>query len=171
MKIKGSLIIVFLICLFFITGCTEDKNEVISNNEKVNTADMKIKHCTREASAGSDIDVELSYDLYYTGEDLNILHSQEKVSSEKKESLDLYEDAYKKVQANYEGLKYYDAKVIREEKTVTSDITINYDKIDIEKLLEIEGEEDNIIENGKAKVDAWLTLAKKFGTKCEDIEA
>ena len=40
----------------------------------------------------------------------------------------------------------------------------------MEKLLEIEGEEDNIIENGKAKVEKWLTLAKKFGTECEDEE-
>ena len=58
----------------------------------------------------------------------------------------------------------------RGDTTVISDITINYEKIDVEKLLEIEGEEDNIIENGKAKVEKWLTLAKKFGTECEDEE-
>ena len=30
-------------------------------------------------------------------------------------------------------------------------------------------EEDNIIENGKAKVDLYIALLKKFGGKCEDV--
>ena len=67
-------------------------------------------------------------------------------------------------------MDYYDTKVTRGDTSVTRNAIINYDKIDIEKLLEIEGEEDNIIENGEAKVDKWLSLAKKFGTKCELVE-
>lgn len=171
MKRKINLFLILSISIFLITGCSADENKIESSGEKVNTGIMQHKHCTREATAGDGIEVELSYDLYYTGEDLNILHSIEKVTTEKSADLDTYEEAYKKIQANYDGLKYYDAKVERAENSVTSDITINYDQINIKKLLEIEGEEDNIIENGKAKVDAWLTLAKKFGTTCEDVEA
>ena len=40
-------------------------------------------------------------------------------------------------------------------------------KIDTDKLLEIEGEEDNIIKDGKVKLDDWLDFAEQFGTKCE----
>lgn len=167
MKIRSSLILILAICLCLLTGCS-DENQIVSNGEKIDTKGMKVMHCVREATADAGIDVSLSYDLYYTDENLNILHSTEKVSSNDSSNLDLYEDAYKKIQANYQGLKYYDAKVTREDTTVTNDITINYDKIDIDRLLEIEGEEDNIIENGKAKVESWLTLAKKFGTKCEE---
>ncbi len=170
MKKKINIVIIFLISLFLITGCSDDDNKVVSNDHKVNTSKMQVMHCSRKASANSGVEVELKYDLYYTGEDLNILHSEEKVISASDESLDLYEDAYKKIHENYEGLEYYDAKVDRGDTTVISDITINYEKIDVEKLLEIEGEEDNIIENGKAKVEKWLTLAKKFGTECEDEE-
>lgn len=168
MKRISSLIIIPVICLVFLTGCNSNDNKVISNGEKVNTKKMQTMHCTRKASASNGIEVELEYELYYKGEDLNILHSVEKVMSANDESLDLYEDAYKKIHANYEGLEYYDAKVERGDTTVVSDITINYEKIDIDKLLEIEGEEDNIIENGKAKLDKWLSLAKKFGTECEE---
>lgn len=175
MKRKINFIIILFISIFLLTGCStnEDNGEskVESGGEKINTSSMQHKHCTRAATAGDGIDVSLSYDLYYTGEDLKLLHSLEKVTSEKSTDLDTYEDAYKTIHAKYNGLKYYDAKVERESNSVASDITINYDKIDIERLLEIEGEEDNIIENGKAKVDAWLTLAKKLGTKCEDVEA
>jgi len=67
-------------------------------------------------------------------------------------------------------LDFYEAKVIRNKQDVTSDITINYEKIDIEKLLAIEGEEDNIIENGEAKVSKWKALAEKFGTECEAVK-
>lgn len=167
---KNKMLILIVALILFLTGCDshKEKNTVISNGEKVNTSKMQVMHCSREGSASDGIEVELKYDLYYTGENINILHSEEKVISSNDENLDLYENAYKKIHTNYEELKYYDAKVIRGDTTVTSDITINYEKIDIQKLLEIEGEEHNIIENGKAKVDAWLTLAKKFGTTCDD---
>ncbi len=166
---KSSLLVILVLSLVLLTGCN-DEEKVVSNGEKVNTSKMQVMHCSREASAGTGIDVELKYDLYYNGEDLNILHSMEKVISNTSSNLDTYEEAYKKIHANYDGLEYYDAKVERTEDSVTSDITINYEKIDINKLLKIEGEEDNIIKNGKAKVDEWLTLAKKFGTKCEEEE-
>ena len=65
------------------------------------------------------------------------------------------------------GLNYYDTAVVRTNDSVTNDTIINYGKIDINKLLEIEGEEDNIIVDGKAKVDSWLELAEQFGTECE----
>ena len=142
---------------------------VTSAGEDVNVASMQHKHCTRSGSIDTGSEVSLNYDLYYTGEALNILKSEEKVISSDQDVLTTYENAYKKIHANYAGLDYYDTEVVRGDTTVTSTITINYDKIDIDKLLAIEGEEDNIIENGEAKVDKWLTLAKKFGTKCEDV--
>ena len=168
----NKLLILVGIMILLVAGCdseSESKDKVVSNGKTVNTNEMKHKHCTREATANDGVDVGLNYDLYYTGENINILHSEEKVISSDSANLDTYEDAYKKIQANYEGLEYYDAKVERGDTTVVSDITINYDKINIKQLLAIEGEEDNIIVDGKAKLDKWLELAKKFGTTCEDV--
>ena len=54
--------------------------------------------------------------------------------------------------------------------TFTTKVGNSSSALDIDTLLAIEGEEDNIIEDGKAKVDKWLTLAKKFGTKCTVVE-
>lgn len=170
---KSSILILSIIALFLLTACfnsSKSEEKIVSNNEEVNTSSMKHKKCTREGTAESNIDVSLSYDLYYTGENLDILHSVEKVTATSSADLDKYESAYKKIYKNYEGLKYYDAKVIRGDTTITSDVTINYDKIDTQELLNIEGSEDNIIEDGKAKVDKWLTLAKKFGTECKDVK-
>lgn len=170
---KSKILILIGIMILLLTGCDStdsSSGRIESNGESVNTSKMGHKHCTRGATGGEGIDVSLNYDLYYTGENIDILHSEEKVISANSESLDTYEEAYKKIHKNYEGLEYYDAKVERGDTTVVSDITINYAKINIAQLLDIEGEEDNIIVNGKAKLDKWLELAKKFGTKCEDVK-
>ena len=167
---KKSIIILFIgLSFFLVTGCEKEENEVISNNEVVNTDKMVHKHCEREGSM-EDGEVSLQYEIYYTGEVLNLLIAEEKVMSAKEETLNTYEEAYKGIHAHYEGLAYYDTEVIRGDTTVTSKITINYDKINIQNLIAIEGEEDNIFEDGVPKVDKWLELAKKFGTKCSIVE-
>ena len=174
---KKSKYIILILFLFFVVGCgnntssTSNNKPVRSNGGVVNTSKMAHKHCTRSATAGDGVSVDLQYDLYYTGDILNILVSTEKVITASDETLTTYEEAYKKIYKNYEGLKYYDTSVVSGDTTVTSNITINYDKLDINKLLEIEGKDDNIIENGKAKVDKWISLAKKFGTKCEEVDS
>lgn len=160
--------LVLVVMALFLSGC-EQNEEVISNGKKVNTNKMVHYHCARNGSI-DDGDISLQYELYATGEVLNILKSEEKVISANEEILTEYEEAYRKIHAHYEGLEYYDTEVIRGDTTVTSKITINYDKINIQKLLEIEGAEGNIIENGVAKVDKWKEFAKKFGTSCKTVE-
>lgn len=169
---KKKVLLILGIVLLSLVGCEEENNKtsIISNNEKINTSKMEHKHCTRTATASDDIEVSLNYDIYYTGDILNIVHSEEKVTSSKKENLDLYEESYKKISEYYKDLEYYDFEVTRDENSTAAKITINYDKVDIGKLLDIEGEEDNIIENGQAKLDKWMELSKKFGTSCTDVE-
>lgn len=163
--IISLLLIVILLC-----GCEEkEKKEVIINGKTINTSKMEHKHCTREATA-TGAEVKLEYDIYYTGDILNALKSKEEIISADDEILNTYEEAYKKIHINYEGLDNYDTSVVRGDTTVISTININYDEIDIDRLIEIEGEEDNIFNNKVPSVSKWLTLAKKFGTKCELVE-
>jgi uncharacterized lipoprotein YehR (DUF1307 family) len=162
--ISSLVLVIFLIC-----GCEDKTKEVIINGKSINTSSMEHKHCTREATA-ENAEVKLEYDLYYTGSILNLLKSKEEIISADDSVLNTYEEAYKKIHANYEGLENYDTNVARGDTTVISTININYDKIDIERLLNIEGEEDNIFENNVPLVSKWLELAEKFGTKCELVE-
>lgn len=167
---KISIIVCLLLTVVFLCGCEKTKeNKVISNGVEVNTNEMSHKHCTREATASNAL-VKLEYDLYYTGDILNLLVSNEKIISDSDEVLNTYENAYKSIHSNYEGLTYYDTSVVRGDTTVTSTIIINYDKIDIDRLIEIEGADDNIFDEKTPKVDKWLSLAEKFGTKCELVK-
>lgn len=167
MKKISIIIVLFLVIL--LCGCESKDNEIIINNKPVNTSKMEHKHCTREGSLDGG-EVKLEYDIYYTGEVLNLLVSKEKIISSSEDILNTYEEAYKKIHLNYEKLENYDTSVVRGDTTVLSTISINYDKVDIDKLIEIEGEEDNIFINKVPKVDKWLELAKKFGTTCELVK-
>lgn len=176
MKKKISFLIVLISC-FFITGCgNEDLEEKVPVANKSSILDSideagsgKLK-CSREAFASEGIDVELTNEIEYENGYIMILHSIDKVISDNKESLDQYEDAYKKIAKNYEGLKYYDVTITRNSNSVTNDVVINYGKIDTKKLLDIEGEEDNVIVDGKVALETWVGFAEKFGTVCEKVE-
>lgn len=181
-KIKVIKLLFIFMVAFFIVGCSDDKKkdstaEFSSNQEDItdssnnrietDTENMKKLSCTRDADAGAGIDVNLSYEVYYQGEYIQILYSKEQVISDDQDVLDEYENAYRSIDKNYEGLKYYDISIVRTEDSVTDETVINYGKIDIDKLLEIEGEEDNVIKDGKVKLDDWLEFTEPFGMKCE----
>ena len=114
-------------------------------------------------------DVELRYTLKYNSGNILELVSVQKVISDKQDSLTVYEDAYKDIADNYNGLDYYETSIVRDGNSVSYTAVINYEKININKLLSIEGAEDNIIKNGKAKLSLWLDLASKVGTVCEEV--
>lgn len=186
-KSNLSKLALIMMIVVLLTGCGSNESSTTANNANRNsnnsrsnesttpnssvsesdTTGMEKLTCSREASAGSGVDVNLDYEIYYQGEYIQILHSTEQVVTDDQDTLDEYEDAYKGIYKNYEGLKYYDNTVTRTNDSVTSDTVINYGKIDTDKLLAIEGEEDNVIKDGKVKLDDWLDFAEQFGTKCE----
>ncbi|MBR5369921.1 MAG: DUF1307 domain-containing protein [Bacilli bacterium] len=166
---KICLIITLFFILFLLCGCDSKNREVIIDGESINTSKMEHKHCTRNGSLQGG-EAKLEYDIYYTGDVLNLLKSREEIISADENILDTYEEAYKSIHANYRRLANYDTEIIRGDTTVTSIMNINYDSIDIDKLIEIEGEEDNIFVNKVPSVSKWLAFAKKLGTTCELVK-
>ena len=168
---KKISIIVLILSILIITGCEKEKtsNKVISNGKEVNTSSMEHKHCTRQGSV-TDGEADLNYDIYYTGDILNVVKSEEKVTSDNEEVLNTYENAYRSIKSHYVGLEYYDITVTRTDNSVAINMLINYDKLDVDKLSAIEGKTSSVFENKKAKVANWLALAKKVGTKCKIVE-
>ena len=176
MKKIVSLFIILILSLL-ITGCGNEeevektpvvnKDSILNHIDKVGSGKLK---CSREAYASTGVDVDLTNEIEYKEGYITLLHSVDKITSDNQESLDLYEDAYKKIAKNYEGLKYYDITISRTSNSVINDVVINYEKIDTKKLLDIEGEEDNVIVNGKVLLETWVGFAEKFGIVCEKVE-
>ena len=177
-KLKRVLFSLLLVFCLLLTGCGEeevvDEKEPVVNRESVldviDSSGSGKLFCTREAFASEGIDVELTYELTYKNGYVMLLHANEKVMSDDKDSLDEYEKAYRNIAKNYEGLKYYDITITRSDNTVVNDTVINYEKIDTDKLLDIEGEEDNVIVDGKVKLTTWVSFAEKFGASCKEVE-
>lgn len=165
---KISIIICLFLIVILLCGC-ESKEKVIIDDNPINTSKMEHKHCTRNGSLSGG-EVKLEYDIYYTGDVLNIVKSMEKVISSDESILNTYEEAYKKIHSYYKGLDHYETEIVRGDTTVTSYMNIYYDELDIDKLLEIEGEEDNIFEGKIPKVSKWLEFTKKLGTTCELVK-
>lgn len=183
MKLKKiSLFLIILVCCMFLCGCSEEKKESNSTTDITGTTTVKKTivpddfnmngtgrlKCSTEASAGEGIDVDLNYTVNYKNGNILNLKSIQKVTSDDSSSLDLYETSYTNIALSYKNLKYYDTNIVRDSNSVTYTIYIDYDNIDVDKLLDIEGAEDNIIKRGKAKLSLWLDLAGSMGTVCEE---
>ena len=145
----------FLFFVLFFCGC--------SNKNLVH------EHCIRNGT-GNGFSTDLEYDIYYQDDILVKLESYESVLSEDKDILDTYYDAYHNIHNQYKDLDYYETKLERNDYSVTSTMIIEYNKIDIDKLIQIEGEEDNIFENKIPLASKWKSFAKKVGTSCSVVE-
>ena len=162
---RSSFIILLFAILFVLTGCDSTTNL----DDKYSTDGLNHISCSRDAEAtDEDTDVEIMYDLYYDNNNyLKILKSVEKIKSSNEEVINKYKEAYETVYSVYNNMDYYDNNIVVKDDTVISTTNINYEKIDMDKLLEIEGKEDNVkVENGKIKLSDWKSFAKKYGTTC-----
>lgn len=155
---------ILFISAFLLVGCGKQSNSIKKQDSK-----MVHEYCVRTGTL-EGAEVELHYDIYYTGEKLNFVFSEEKVISSNSQLLDEYEKAYRNIHQNYEELKYYDTEIVRGNDSVTSRMRIHYDQIDLEQLLRIEGNEDNVVEDGIAKVEKWKALAKRLGASCQVVD-
>lgn len=178
-KLKLSSLIIIVLCVFFLTGCKKDVEIVNVSNKKGNVADKANQNinvkgngtlkCTRSANAINDLKAEFNYFLTYEKGIITNIHSIEKVIGEDKDGLDQYEEAYNKIKKKYDNLKYYDFTVSRDKTSVTNDIVINFKKVDIDKIIEIEG--NNIYDKKKRpSLKKWLALGKKAGLTCEGVD-
>ena len=110
----------------------------------------------------------IKYSIYYDGDYVTKTVSIEKVTSKNKDILKQYKEAYEKVFSNYKDIDYYENEVEQKGNTVSSVTVVDYKKVDVNKIIEIEGKEDNIFdEDGKVKKDTLVSFYKKYGVVCK----
>ena len=165
---KISIVLILLFICVIMCGCEKEKN-VLVGDEKINVTNMGHKSCTREGTVENG-EASFHYDIYYKNDYITLLQSSEKVSSDSSSVLDEYENAYNTIKNYYVGLDNYNQNIIRDNNSVENVIVINYEKLDINKLIAIEGNESNLYTEKGVKLDTWLDFAKKLGVKCSDVE-
>ena len=146
-------IILILIISFICVGCSDDtKNKTAKTDENV-------LHCKRKATTTDGASTSLTYSIYYDGDYVTKTVSVEKVTSDDDAILKKYQTAYENVFSPYKNIDYYDNKVTTTSNSVISTTVIDYNKVDINKIIAIEGSDDNIFESdGKVKKETLTTF-------------
>ena len=167
----SSILIIVLVLL--VTGCEKQEESTKTKGSQVKkTSDLVDNvgtlRCARQGTVENGSG-EFNYIVNYQDGEVVEVYSIESVTSDNQDTLKQYEDAYNKIDSYYEDIDNYVTEVRVESNKVTHIIDINYKKIDIKKLIELEGEEDNIFENNKPMLNKWLDLSKKLGVSCYEL--
>lgn len=159
---KGIVFLFAIILVFTVTACDKKESDRVSESDQIHIT------CNRTGTIDENSGAKMTYEVYYTGDIINYIESTEVVTSTSSSVLDTYEAAYKKIHDYYTDIDHYETELIRTTTTVTSKMYIDYDKINIKELVELEGEEDNIFEDNLPKMSKYREFAKKIGITCED---
>lgn len=165
MKNKNVKIFILLVVVVLLAGC---KNKYGIDTSNYSTKNLEYTKCIRKTVTDNNEKVKINYKLYSDSKGyLRVLISTEEVTSSDDDILDEYEKAYKKIYKPYKNLKYYEHSLLREGNKLTSKAYINYGKVDMKKVYEIEGTENNVkLTNGRIKLKDWKKFAKKYGAMC-----
>lgn len=107
----------------------------------------------------------LNYKMDFKLKNVTKLETQEIIESTDKELLKTYKESLEELSKKYNSLKYYKTNIIEKENQLIVNTIINYNKIDMKKYLEIEGDK-TYIKNNKLKVSILKEIYEKNGAKC-----
>ena len=148
-----KIIILGVALLILVTGCgTKQEKKMI---------------CTRTSNMNG-VKIDLRYEVTYQGNNVNKVESTEKVESDSKETLNTYKEAVENLYSNFDNIENYKYNVIIEGYTLTSTVNIDYTKIDINELLEIDSSVQQLLnDNKKVDLDKITQVYESAGAVCE----
>lgn len=150
---KRILLVALLVVALGITGCGKEE--------------VKELNCTRTATITEGTNVDLSYNIKYKGDYVEVVKTEEKVTSDDKNVLETYKTTIEKTYSPYKDVEHYDYSVDISGNTLISKTTIDYTKIDTNKMIEIDSANGSIIKDGKIKVEDIKSMYESIGATCK----
>lgn len=173
---KNKLLIILFALMLVITGCStkeedttkiEDKTST-KTEDKIDSNETKILTCT--ATKTDEVStIEAVYKVVYRGEYVDLIETEEKVTSDNEQVLNYYKETTEGVYLPFKDLEHYDYNVVLKDNQVISTTKIDYSKIDTNKMIEINSAMKTIIKDGKVKVSDVRSLyeSAQIGAVCE----
>lgn len=122
--------------------------------------------CTRTTNM-NNVEMDLRYEVYYEGNNVNKVQSTEKVISEDAETLQTYQEQVKKIYSSFDNVDHYNYDVSIEGDTLTSTTDIDYTKIDMDQLLKMDSSIEQFLnDNGKIDLDKITQVYEQTGATC-----
>lgn len=129
-------------------------------------AEQKTMKCSRTMNQ-NDASLDLQYEVLYTGENVDIVKSTEKITSENKELLETYKETVEEQYKPYKDIEHYNYSVSIDGNVLTSTTNIDYNKINTAKMIEVDSANSQLIKDGKVKLETIEALYKQMGITCE----
>lgn len=158
MKKRYLFLAIVMVGMFLITGCSSKSKDIVNNGN--------VMTCTRSVNKNG-MKTSLNYKVYYEGDDVTRIKSEESIQMENNQSLKGYKEQIEKVYEPYKNVKFYNYNVAIRGNKLISKVDINYSKIDTNKLIEIDKANSQIITDGKIKVSSVKSLYEKLGATCK----
>lgn len=158
MKKRYLFLAIVMMGVFLITGCSSKGKDIVNNGN--------VMTCTRSVNKNG-MKTSLNYKVYYEGDDVTRIKSEESIQMENNQSLKGYKEQIEKVYEPYKNVKFYNYNIAIRGNKLISKVDINYSKIDTNKLIEIDKANSQIITDGKIKVSSVKSLYEKLGATCK----
>lgn len=111
--------------------------------------------------------LNLQYEVIYTGNYVDNFKSMEKIVSDNEDLLETYQEQVEEQNELYREIEYYNYNVSIEGNTLINAIMIDYSKIDTAKMIEVDKESAQIIQEDKVKIDTMKNLYEQMEFTCE----
>ena len=153
-KFKIWQVVLGVFILLLVTGC--------GNNNS-----MESMTCTRTMNQ-SGIKTSLKYNVKYKGDYVSRIKTVETVETDSSDILNTYKEQIESLYSPYKDVEYYDYNVDVVDNKLTSTVDINYEKVDTDKLLEVDASNGQIIKDGKILIDDVRDLYESLGATCKN---
>lgn len=122
-------------------------------------------HCSYKNNTNTMIN-SFDYNLSFKHKNVTKLETKEIIESEDEELLNTYKESVEMISDKYKDLDFYDTKITQNNNKLIVETKIDYNKIDMKKYNQIEGEK-SYIKNNKLNVDKMKEIYEKNGATCK----
>lgn len=155
------VVILGIALLLFVTGCGQQ-----TGYNESNTKDDKMI-CTRTTNANG-LEMDFRYEVYYQGNDVNKVQTTEKITSDSTEILQAYQQQIKSLYSSFDNIEHYNYDVKIEGNTLISTTDINYQKMNIDELVNIDSSIEQLLnDDRKIDLDKITQVYEQLGATCE----
>ncbi len=130
-------------------------------------AEQKTMKCSRTLNQNGAA-FDLQYEVLYTGENVDVVKSTEKITSDNEQFLETYRKTVETQYEPYKDIEHYDYNVSIDGNVLTSTANIDYSKVDTSKIIEVDSANETLIQDGKVKLDSIKKLYNQMGITCEE---
>ncbi len=124
--------------------------------------------CTSKQQIDETTTLESTYNVSHKDGYVTQLNTKETITSDKKETLEVYKKNLESVYSAYNGIEHYNNDIKIEGNKLISITKVNYEKLDTKKLIEIDKNNEAAIENGKVKVSVLKNAYEQLNATCKD---